>query len=223
MVMFVLIDKEKGFTSHDVVNILRKKTGIKKIGHAGTLDPNATGLLIVAIGKDSTKQISKYVGLTKEYEAEIHFGEEKDTDDVKGKTVKKKKKDKQAPTKKEIKKELKKFVGSISQTPPVYSSVKVGGSEAYKHARKGKSVKIKPRTVTIYSIKLIKYDYPTLILRLKVSSGTYVRSIARDLGRELGVYGYLENLRRTKVGKYKVKKAVLLKDLEKDNLKGHTI
>lgn len=213
--MFLLIDKPKGKTSHDVVNVVRRITGERKVGHAGTLDPNATGLLIVAVERGSTKRISEFVKKNKVYEAEIFLGEERDTGDVEGKVVEEGVG--KEPTRGEVEEVLKQFEGESMQEPPIYSAIKVGGRKAYEVARKGGEIELPSRKVEIYSIELIEYDYPILRVRTKVSSGTYIRSLARDIGRNLKTYGYLKNLRRTAIGKYSVEDAVSLGKLNKDN------
>lgn len=220
--MFLLIDKPKGITSHDVVNKVRRITGEKKVGHAGTLDPNATGLLIVGIGRESTKKLSYLADGDKVYLAEIFFGEERDTGDIEGKIIEKKEVEK-PPQKKKIEETLELFKGEIKQVPPLYSAIKVKGKKAYELAREGKSVKLKSRKVTIHWIKLIKYEYPILQIRLKVSKGTYIRSIARDLGRKLGMGAYLKNLKRESINKFNLKDAVRLEDLTKENFKNYLI
>jgi len=210
--MLLLIDKEKGMTSHDVVDRVRKATGVKKVGHAGTLDPNATGLLIVGVSRESTKLLGSLSKDTKKtYIAEVFLGEVKDTDDVEGKTLKKSSKKEIDETK--IKKVLESFIGKQKQVPPAYSAIKVGGKKAYNIARSGKKVNLGLRDIAIYSIKLLNIDYPIVKFETEVSSGTYIRSIARDLGEKLGTGAYLLNLRRTKIGKYSVKDAVKIKDI----------
>lgn len=215
--MFLLVDKPKGITSHDVVDRLRILTGVKKIGHAGTLDPNATGLLIVGIGRDSTKKLGNLATKTdKTYIAEIVLGEERGTDDVEGKVIKKNKRLRKT-RKDEVVKTLKLFIGKQSQVPPSHSAIKIKGKKAYELARKGKDVMLKPRKIMIYSIELISYKYPEVNFKVEVSSGTYIRSLARDIGRKLGTYAYLKNLRRTKIGKYDIDDGVKLDRLKKSN------
>lgn len=213
--MFLLIDKPKGITSHDVVDKLRKITGIKRIGHAGTLDPNATGLLIVAIGRDSTKKIDSILKSSKEYEAEIFLGKSTTTDDSEGEVVDNY--EGSDPGISKIKKNLNKFKGNTLQIPPSFSSVKIKGKRAYKYARLGKEVEIKPRRVKIFSIKIKEYKYPIIALKLKVSSGTYIRAVARDLGKRLGTYGFLQNLRRIKIGEYDISNSVPLSKIDTVN------
>lgn len=217
--MFLLIDKPKGITSHDVIDKVRKITAEKKVGHAGTLDPNATGLLIVGIGRESTKKLGDISKNTdKVYEAEILFGEERDTDDAEGVVISKTKGE-LTPGEDEIKILLKTLVGKQKQIPPTYSAIKVKGKKAYIKARKGESVYLSPRKIKIYSIKLNNYNYPILQITVRVSSGTYIRALARDIGRKLGVGAYLNNLNRNAIGEYKLKNAVKLENLTKDSWK----
>lgn len=211
--MFLYIDKPKGVTSHNVVDRIRLLSGEKRVGHAGTLDPNATGLLIVGVGRESTRKLDGFLKKDKEYEAEIILGEERDTDDIEGKVVKKDNLDK-VPTRSEIESVLKDFTGKIKQTPPQYSAIKVGGKPAYKHARKGEKVDLKKRIVNIYFLKIKSYKYPKITITCSVGSGTYIRSLARDIGRKLRIYAYLGNLRRTKIGEISVKQATSLEELE---------
>lgn len=221
--MLLLIDKPKGFTSHDVVNIVRRITGERRVGHGGTLDPNATGLLIIGVGRESTRKLGKISKNTrKSYVAEIILGEERDTDDAEGIKLivnSSKLKNKSKISKTKILNVLKSFLGEQNQTPPVYSAIKIKGKKAYELARKGKILNLKPRKVTIHSIKLLDYQYPTLKIECEVSSGTYIRAIARDMGRILGTGGYLKNLRRTKIGKYEIKNAVSISILTEENWK----
>ena len=218
--MFILIDKPKGVTSHDAVDEIRRVSGERKVGHAGTLDPNATGLLIIAIGRDSTKRIGDLVKKTKVYEAEIVLGETRDTDDVEGKVLQKHEITSPPPQEK-VQEVLKSFLGKTEQIPPFYSAIKVKGKKSYELARKGKQVELKARSVDIFDIELLNYDYPTLNIRTKVSSGTYIRSMARDIGEKLDCGGYLRNLRRTKIGKYVVNDAIGLEGLTSSKLQKH--
>jgi tRNA pseudouridine55 synthase len=208
----LLVDKPKDWTSHDVVakirNLIKKQTGQKKpkVGHAGTLDPLATGLLIVLVG-DYCKRAQEYSKLDKVYEAAVTLGQNSTTDDNEGKkTLFSTKK----PSLKEIKSVVEGFVGSYNQTPPIYSAIKVGGKTAYKEARRGKTVVIEPRLVKIFYINNLKYDYPTVSFKVKVSSGTYIRSLARDIGSKLATGAYLSSLRRTDIGEYKVNDATAI-------------
>jgi tRNA pseudouridine55 synthase len=220
--MFLLIDKPAGITSHDVVDEVRRITGERKVGHGGTLDPMATGLLIVAVGRSSTKQLGTLINKTsKTYLAEMFLGEERDTHDIEGVAVEKKNnfpKPKKAP----LKKLLEEFKGEIEQIPPKHSAIKVGGTKAYKLARKGKEVNLPRRKVTIYDLRLVSYKFPILKIKAEVSSGTYIRALARDIGRRIGSGAYLTSLRRTKIGKYSVNEAVTLDKLTKGNWKEYT-
>ncbi|MCK4588625.1 tRNA pseudouridine(55) synthase TruB [Candidatus Woesebacteria bacterium] len=221
--MFLLIDKPKGITSHDVIDKVRKVTGEKKVGHAGTLDPNATGLLIVGVERKATKKLGEIAKNTKKtYEAEIFLGEERDTDDAEGVVISKAK-GFLPPGENEIEKILISFEGEQTQIPPIYSALKIKGKKAYELARKGKKVNLKPRKVVIYSIKLVSYKFPILEIETTVSSGTYIRALARDIGKKLSCGAYLRNLRRTKIGKFDIKDAVKLENLDRGNWKNFVI
>lgn len=223
--MFLLVDKPKGLTSHDVVDRIRKITGEKRVGHGGTLDPNATGLLVVGVGRQATKKLGKIAKTTKKtYIAEVFLGEEKNTDDVEGiKIEKSKNKDQNFISRSKVLQVVKSFIGEQEQIPPVFSAIKIKGKKAYELAREGRKPKLAPRKITIYSIKLLNYQYPILKIRAEVSSGTYIRSLARDIGKKLGCGAYLRNLRRTKVGKFDIKEVVSLNELTGSNWKEHAI
>lgn len=207
------INKPVGPTSHDIIDQLRKKTGIKKIGHAGTLDPLASGVLVVAIGREFTKQLDELVQKEKEYIAKIKFGYNSTTDDEQGK--KEEIKVTKQPTQENIAKVISKFIGEIKQMPPVYSSVKVGGQPAHRRMRKGEEVKLGERDVTIKSIEILGYGWPYLEVRVICGPGVYIRSLARDIGRELKVGGYLASLVRTRVGDFGIDKAVSVEEFGK--------
>ncbi len=207
----LLIDKPAGWTSHDVVakvrGQLKKEAGQRvKVGHTGTLDPFATGLLVLLVGS-YTKKAAEFSKLDKTYEAEVRLGSTSATGDPEGELTKI---STQRPSEAEIKKSLDKFVGQISQIPPPFSAIKVDGQRAYKLARAGKKVELKPRQVTIHSITEVDYKYPKLSFITEVSSGTYIRSLAEDIGKELGTGAYLSALRRTKVGGYNVEDATVV-------------
>ncbi|MBI2057629.1 MAG: tRNA pseudouridine(55) synthase TruB [Candidatus Yanofskybacteria bacterium] len=208
------IFKPPGPTSHDIVNLVRKISGEKRVGHAGTLDPFAEGVLIVAVGREYTKKMGQLLKQNKTYRAAIRLGASSDTHDLTGRIVLSENYVK--PAKKDIFSALKKFTGEIIQTPPSFSAVKVKGKKAYELARKGATPKLKPRKVKIYYIKILKYKWPFLEIETKVSSGTYIRAIARDLGEVLKTGGYLEKLIRTKVGRYNIGKSVKLDRLIKN-------
>ncbi len=215
--MILLIDKQKGWTSFDVVAKVRGILHEKKVGHAGTLDPNATGLLIIGTGADTKKLGEITKNTRKTYDAEIILGATSTTDDVDGIITAK-----DSPTLvgvAEIKKVLKQFEGEQMQIPPQYSAIKIKGKKSYDQARKGIEVKLEPRAVNIYKIELVKYEYPTIKITCEVSPGTYIRSLARDIGQKLITGAYLKELRRTRVGEYTVQKAVSLQQLQQMNLK----
>lgn len=209
----LLIDKPLGMTSFGVVarlrRVLSKQEGKKvKVGHTGTLDPFATGLMIIVTGR-MCRRAMEFTKLDKWYEAEIVLGAESTTGDPEGELSRISGK---KPDEGEIKQVLQKFTGKIEQTPPAFSAVKVNGRRAYQLARAGKKVDIPKRTITIYALELIGYDYPVLKLRTHVSSGTYVRSLAADIGKELKTGAYCQNLRRIKIADYDVKNARVLAD-----------
>lgn len=220
--MFLLIDKPKGITSHDVIDHLRKITGERRIGHAGTLDPNATGLLIVGVRRESTKLLGSITkDTTKTYIADIMLGATSDTEDSEG-IITNSNSD-LMPEKSDVEKLLKTFLGEQDQTPPIYSAIKIQGKKAYEVARKGQTIELSPRKIVIHSIKLIDYEYPSLKINCEVSAGTYIRSLARDIGEKLGTGGYLKELRRTKIGEYNIETAVELDKLTRDNYKEYLI
>ena len=217
--MFLLIDKPKGITSHDVIDDIRKITGVKKVGHAGTLDPNATGLLILGVGREATKKLGTIAKDTRKiYEAEICLGEERDTDDSEGVAISKVK-GFLPPGENEVRLILVTFLGEQKQRPPAYSALKIKGKKAYELARQGKKIDLKPREVAIHSIKLVSYKYPVLEIKTIVSSGTYIRALARDTGQRLGCGAYLKNLRRVGIREFSVEDAVKLQKLTKKNWK----
>lgn len=206
--MILAINKSAGMTSHDVVQQLRRITGERRIGHAGTLDPLAEGVLVVGIGRESTRQLSTSVQAEKEYEATIRLGVTSTTDDDEGEktTVSVA----VPPERSVIEAALPAFVGTIQQTPPVYSAVKLAGQEAYKRVRRGEHVTMEPRTVEIRRVDLLAYDWPTLRIRLVTGKGVYIRAFARDLGERLGTGAYLDHLVRTRVGSFTRDQALTL-------------
>jgi len=210
----LLVDKPAGWTSHDVVakvrSILKKETSQKiKVGHTGTLDPMATGLLILVVGS-YTKKAGEFSKLDKVYEAEITLGTTSSTGDSEGELTKA---SDEKPSKPAALAVLSGFEGEIFQKPHRYSAIKIGGQRAYKAARAGKTVEIEPRKVKIRAITDVNYDYPKLNFTAKVSSGTYIRSLAEDIGEELGTGAYLSALRRTQVDKYRLEDAMNIDNL----------
>ncbi|MFO7807425.1 MAG: tRNA pseudouridine(55) synthase TruB [Candidatus Moraniibacteriota bacterium] len=203
--------KQKGITSNEAVMKIKKSFGGKKVGHAGTLDPLAEGVLVVGVGREATKNLSVFVQKEKEYEAVVKLGTQSETDDEEG--VKKDVPPLNIPDSDKIKKALKNFEGVIEQTPPFYSAVKVNGKEAYKRIRKGEKFKLKPRKVFVEKIDLIDYCWPNLELRITTGPGVYIRSIARDLGDFLETAGYLKSLKRNRVGSYTIEDSFELNNL----------
>ena len=207
---WIFIDKPKNITSFKVIQKLRKILNIKKIGHSGTLDPFATGILAIALG-EATKSIH-YFNQNKVYAFNVVFGESKDTDDVTGKTVSK---SNIIPTLEEIDQCLIKFIGKHTQVPPQYSAVKVNGKRAYKLARNNQKFAIQSKDVFIKSLKCLEMiSYNEYSFVMECSTGTYVRSIARDLGKLLKTYAYVSELRRVKIGKIEEKDIILLDKFE---------
>lgn len=221
---YLLIDKPKDWTSFDVVNYVRRmvqqnglnSTGRKRFptGHTGTLDPQATGLLVLLLGT-YTKRAPGLTKLDKTYDVTMKLGETSTTGDEEG--------DKtpgtnEEPTMQQLTAALQLFTGDIMQTPPIYSAMKVNGQRAYKLAREGKEVKLEPRPAHIASLKLTGYEYPFVTFTAEVSSGTYIRSLVEDLGRELGAGAYMSDLRRTMVGQFSITEAVSVDGLKVEDL-----
>jgi len=210
------IYKPQGPTSFALMAQIKKITGEQKVGHAGTLDPLAEGILMVGVGRAATKKLSEAVKKEKEYLADIKLGWTSATDDEEGQKVKSLKVRK--VHKVEVENVLKKFIGIIEQVPPIYSAIKIQGQRAYKLARKGEVVALKSRPVEIKSIKIIKYNYPDLRLKVITGPGVYIRALARDIGRDLGVDGYLTGLKRTRVGQFKTTGSISIDKLAKKYL-----
>lgn len=214
----LLVDKPKGWTSFDVVNYVRrmvanaegKKPKNCKVGHTGTLDPLATGLLIILVGKNYTRRAQDMMKQDKTYEVTMKLGQTSTTGDEEGeKTVV----SADEPSEEAVRAALRKFTGEIMQTPPAFSAMKIDGKRAYELAREGKEVKLEARPVTIYSIELTEYSYPFVRLICDVGSGTYVRSLVEDVGKELQTGAYMSDLRRTRIGDSKIAQAVTKDDI----------
>jgi tRNA pseudouridine55 synthase len=215
---FLLVHKPSGMTSHDVVDAVRRARGTRRVGHAGTLDPMATGLLIIGVG-EATKDLGKLTKLPKTYVAELTLGATSTTDDAEGiiEEVRSTKQEvRTTPTRTEILSILQRFYGEIEQVPPAYSAVKVRGVRAYRRARRGEHVILKPRQITVHAAELSSYAFPLLTVRWTVSSGTYIRALARDIGSTLGTGAYLSKLERTAIGPYGLRDAITIGDA------GHT-
>ena len=210
----LLIDKPAEMTSFGVVarvrRVLSNQQGKKvKVGHTGTLDPFATGLMIIVVGKEC-KNAGTYSKLDKVYEATIQLGHTSTTGDPEG--VLTAVSDRQ-PTREEIEQTLRQFVGTITQRPPIYSAIKIDGERAYKLARAGKAVEVPERQVVVHSIELIEYSYPVLRIRAHVGSGTYIRTLAQDIGEALGTGAYTTQLRRTSIAEWLIDQAVTLESM----------
>lgn len=205
------VHKPLGMTSHDVVNIVRKKTGVKRVGHGGTLDPLAEGVLVIAVGRENTKRLDEFVKGEKEYIARVRLGQTSATDDEEGE--KQNVNVKIIPTKDNIEKVSKLFIGDIMQTPPIYSSVKIAGKPAHRRVRAGQQVELSSRPVKIHTIEILEYSYPILKLKVITGPGVYIRALARDIGEKLGTGGYLKSLIRTRVGNYSIENVKKLEDL----------
>lgn len=207
----LVVDKPIGLTSHDVVQHIRKGTGIRRAGHTGTLDPRASGVLVVLIGP--AVRLSEYVSASdKRYQATIKFGSSTDTYDIEGRITNEASVDN---LDEEVFHEIiNQFVGEIQQTPPPYSAVKVKGRKAYEMARKGEEVDLEPRTIHVYSLDVLEWEPPEAVIDVYCSSGTYVRSLANDLGEALGTGAHLIGLRRTKSGQFTLRDAVPLRRLK---------
>ncbi len=205
------LDKPAGITSNKALMILKKLLKPKKIGHAGTLDPFATGILMVALG-EATKTSQYAMGSSKAYEFEITWGQTRDSHDVDGAVIAE---SNSRPTLDQLQQALYKFTGEISQIPPEYSAIKINGKRACDIMRDGQSVELKPRNVKIYKIELLAHTPETATIRVKCSKGFYIRSLARDISSELGVLGYVTKLRRIESGKVKIERAISLDYIEK--------
>ncbi|MCB0210423.1 MAG: tRNA pseudouridine(55) synthase TruB [Anaerolineae bacterium] len=208
----LIIDKPKGITSHDVVARVRKVTGIRKVGHTGTLDPLATGVLVVCVGQ-ATRLIEYLTTGLKKYRATIRFGVTTDTLDAEGQILSQS--DVSDLTPDLVRQILPSFLGEIEQIPPIFSAIKRDGQPLYKAARAGKSIKVEPRLVTIYALEWVDWSLPDLILDVSCSSGTYIRALARDLGKAAGPGAFLADLTRTANHHWLLDDAVSLNTLER--------
>ncbi|MBT3321611.1 MAG: tRNA pseudouridine(55) synthase TruB [Anaerolineae bacterium] len=213
----LVIDKPTGMTSHDVVNAIRRGTGIRRVGHTGTLDPRASGVLVVLVGP--AVRLSEYISASdKRYQAIIRMGTATDTYDAEGAftreevTV--------DVTEEQFEAELKKFEGEVEQTPPAYSAVKVNGRKAYEMARKGEEVELEPRMIQVHHLEVLEWATPEVVVDVHCSSGTYIRSLANDLGEVLGCGAYLVGLRRTKNGRFSLRDSTPLRKLDESFERG---
>ncbi len=217
----IVINKQKEYTSHDVVAKLKKKLNISKVGHTGTLDPNATGVLPILIGKGT--KFSKYlINHDKIYEVELELGKKTDTADIEGKVIEEKNVDEKY-IKENLLQVLESFVGKQEQIPPMYSAIKKNGKKLYEYARAGETVEIEPRKIEIYKIDLNKYDKNIISFVVSCSKGTYIRSLCEDIAEKLNTVGYMKNLKRLQVGKFNIKDAVYIDDIDLKNVNDHLI
>ncbi len=215
----LLVDKELEWTSFDCVakirSLIRSIESMKiKVGHAGTLDPMATGLMIILVGS-YTKKADTLTKKNKTYQVTMRLGQVSTTGDSEGEITDQ---SSDQPSTQDIKDAFVHYIGNIEQVPPAYSAIKINGVRAYKLAREGKSIEMKSRPVTIYSIDLMDYEYPNVTFSTNVSSGTYIRSLVGDIGDTLKTGAYTTDLRRTSIDKYNVVDAVKINELSKDNL-----
>ena len=210
----IIINKPKGYTSHDVVNIVRKQLNMKKVGHTGTLDPNATGVLPILVGQ-ATK-ISKYlIEHKKTYIATIELGEKRDTGDSEGNIIESDSNIKEFDIS-IIKQVLQSFLGKQKQIPPMYSAIKLNGKKLYEYARSGQKVKVEPREIEIYKMELIEYKNNRIEFKVECSKGTYIRTLCENIAEKLGTIGYMKELQRTSVDKFKIEDSINLEELSKD-------
>ena len=197
-------------TSHDVVDAVRRLTGVRRVGHAGTLDPCAKGVLVIGVGRDATKRLGSVAGTEKEYVTRVKLGWRSTTDDREGE--KEEVQSPQIPSLEQVQRAAARFQGRISQQPPRFSAVKIGGRPAYRLARAKREVPLSAREVEAKEIEVLSYAWPYLDVRLVTGPGFYVRSFARDLGEALGTGGYIEELERTRVGTYAKEDAIRLEN-----------
>lgn len=212
----IIIKKPKGYTSHDVVNVLRKKLNTKKVGHTGTLDPNATGVLPILVG--TATKISKYlIEHEKTYIATIALGKKTDTGDAEGEIIEENNSlidiDKQ-----EVEDVIKNFIGKQNQIPPMYSAIKVDGKKLYEYAREGKKVELQPREIEILDMNLIGYNNNEIEFSVRCSKGTYIRTLCEDIAKGLGTIGYMKELQRTSVNEFNIENSISLEELENINV-----
>ena len=226
----IIINKPKNNTSHDIVKKVKKLLN-EKVGHTGTLDPNATGVLPLLIGKGT--ELSKYlINHNKTYEAILQLGEKRDTGDSEGKVIEEKTVIESCLNRKNIENVFKNFIGEQEQIPPIYSAIKVNGKKLYEYARKGENIKIQPRKIQIYLLELLNLDNQKkqIEFRVKCSKGTYIRTLCEEIANKLQKVGYMKELKRTEVGEFNIKDSITIEELEniiknynlkKDNIKNN--
>ncbi len=220
---YLLVDKPMNWTSFDVVNYVRKlissKLNIKpktiKVGHSGTLDPMATGLLILLIGKKYTSKANQFIKKDKVYDVQLKLGYQSASFDLETNPLKV---SNRRPTYQNVQKKIDMFVGETIQTPPVYSAKKINGKRLYEFARKNQKPLIKPQNIKVYWIKKLRYEYPFIEFRIKVSSGTYIRSLVSDIGIKLKTGALMTRLRRVQIGNFDLKKSLEINNLTYDDI-----
>jgi len=214
------LDKPKGVTSRDVVNRVQRLVRPHKLGHGGTLDPLSTGVLVVAIGQ-ATRLVEYVQRLPKTYQATFLLGRESNTEDIEGEVVELA--SPPVPSRAHLESAARMFVGAISQRPPAFSALKVGGQRAYDLARRGAAVELAARPVQVYALDVLRYDYPELELRIDCGSGTYVRSLGRDLARSLGTGAVMSALRRLAIGPFRVEAALAGSEITREAMEQHLL
>ncbi len=215
----VVIDKPKGVTSHDVVGMMRKRFGTRRVGHTGTLDPMATGVLPICIG-NATRAADMLIESDKEYVAEFVLGKTTDTLDIEGEVLSE---SEVTVTEAEVREAVLKFVGKISQIPPMYSAIKKDGKKLYELAREGKEIEREARDITIYSIDILRVDLPTVEIGVKCSKGTYIRTLCDDIGKALGCGATMTALRRTATAGFTADKAYTIEEIDALEDKGEAL
>ena len=216
----LLINKPAGYTSHDIVGIVRKKLHTKKVGHCGTLDPDATGVLVVCVNK-ATKAIQFLMSDTKFYRATLSLGKSTDTYDASGKVLEEK--EVGALSENQVIDVLNSFMGKSKQKPPIYSAIKVNGKKLYEYARNGEEVEIKERDIEIMMIELIDFSNNEIVFDVKCSKGTYIRSLCVDIAQKLGYPGHMSHLERRQAGHFSIEDCITLEQLEKGDYTLHSI
>lgn len=215
----ILVNKPKGITSHDVVDVVRGRLGIRRVGHAGTLDPLAEGLLVILVG-EATKLFPRFVDFDKEYSGILKLGEVTTTGDSQGEIIKTESIDNISEN--QVREAFLKFEGDIEQVPPMVSALRVGGQRLYKLARKGIVIDRQPRRVKIYTLKIIKIEFPFIEFYVCCSKGTYIRKLAEDIGQFLGCGGHVTKIKRLSIGPFKLKDAVNIDQINESHLRKFT-
>ena len=210
----IILNKQKGCTSHDIV-AKTKRLLKEKVGHTGTLDPNATGVLPLLVGQGT--KLSKYIiEHDKEYIATLKLGEKRDTADSEGAIIEERQIDYSVLQKENVEKILQSFIGKQEQIPPMYSAIKINGKKLYEYARKNEKIELEPRHIEIYKMDLIDIIKDTIIFKVQCSKGTYIRSLCEDIAKRLNTVGYMQDLERSRVGKFDIKDSITIEELEQN-------